>query len=166
ANTVIALDAEHGRKIWTWQMPRTEGVLGDAATGANRGVALLGDKVFYATDHAHIVALDRLTGRLLWDAEMADFREHYGGTVAPLVVKDLVIGGVGGGDEGIRGFLAAYDVHTGEERWRFWTVPLPGEPLSETWQGSVLPHGCAGTWLTGTFDPELDTLYWPTGNPC
>jgi alcohol dehydrogenase (cytochrome c) len=166
ANTVIALDAEHGRKIWTWQIPRTPGVIGDAGSGANRGVALLGDKVFFATDHAHLVALDRLTGRLLWDTAMADYKDHYGGTLAPLVVKDLVIGGVGGGDEGIRGFLAAYDVHTGEERWRFWTVPLPGEPLSETWKGSVLPHGCAGTWLTGTFDPGLNTLYWPTGNPC
>jgi alcohol dehydrogenase (cytochrome c) len=97
---------------------------------------------------------------------MADHRDHYGGTLAPLVVNDLVIAGVGGGDEGIRGFLAAYKADTGEEAWRFWTVPLPGEPLSETWVGSVLPHGCAGTWLTGTYDPELDLLYWPTGNPC
>ncbi|MEZ5396105.1 MAG: PQQ-binding-like beta-propeller repeat protein [Bryobacterales bacterium] len=166
ANTVVALDAEHGRQIWSWQIPRTKGVLGDAGTGANRGVALMGDKVFYVTDHAHVVALDRLTGHLLWDTEMADFHDHYGGTIAPLAIKDMVIAGVGGGDEGIRGFLAAYDQNTGEERWRFWTIPLPGEPLSETWKGSVLPHGCAGTWLTGTFDPDLDTLYWPTGNPC
>ena len=166
ANTVMALDAAHGREIWTWQIPRTPGVMGDAGRGANRGVALLGDKVFFVTDHAHMVALDRLTGRLLWDAEMADYKDHYGGTTAPLAIKGVVIGGVGGGDEGIRGFLAAYDVNTGEERWRFWTVPLPGEPLSETWKGSVLPHGCGGTWLTGTFDPELDLLYWPVGNPC
>ncbi|MBI1357932.1 MAG: PQQ-dependent dehydrogenase, methanol/ethanol family [Acidobacteria bacterium] len=166
ANTVMALDAEHGREIWTWQRPRTPDAMGDARTGANRGVGLAGDKVFYATDDAHLVALDRLTGRLLWETEMADHREHYGGTLAPLVVKDLVLGGVGGGDEGIRGFLAAYDVNTGAERWRFWTVPLPGEPLSETWKGSVLPHGCGGTWLTGTYDAELDTLYWPVGNPC
>lgn len=166
ANTVIALDAAHGRQIWKWQRPRTPNVMGDAGRGANRGVSLGGDKVFFVTDDAHVVALDRLTGRLLWETEMADHADHYGGTTAPLVVKDVVIGGVGGGDEGIRGFLAAYDVNTGEEKWRFWTVPLPGEPLSETWEGSVLPHGCGGTWLTGTYDDELDTLYWPVGNPC
>jgi len=166
ANTVTALDAEHGREIWTWSQPRTEGVMGDAGRGANRGVAVLGDKVFFVTDHAHMIAIDRLSGRKLWDTSMADYKDHYGGTTAPLVVKDVVLGGVGGGDEGIRGFLAAYDVNTGEERWRFWTVPLPGEPLSETWQGDVLPHGCGGTWLTGTYDPELDLLYWPVGNPC
>ncbi len=166
ANTVIALDAEHGREIWRWSQPQTEGVMGDAGSGANRGVAVLGDHVFFVTDHAHMIAIDRITGRKVWDTEMADFRQHYGGTLAPLVVKDVVIGGVGGGDEGIRGFLAAFDVTTGEERWRFWTIPLPGEPLSETWKGSVLPHGCGGTWLTGAYDPELDLLYWPIGNPC
>jgi len=166
SNTLYALDARSGRSIWTYSRPRTPGVMGDAGSGANRGVAVLGDRVFMVTDHAHMFAVDRLTGRLLWDTEMADYREHYGGTLAPLVVKDLVIGGVGGGDEGIRGFLAAYKVDTGEEAWRFWTVPLPGEPLSETWQGNVLPHGCGGTWLTGTYDPELDLLYWPIGNPC
>ncbi len=165
-NKIHALDAARGREIWTFERPQTPGVIGDAGTGANRGVAVMGDKVFLETDHAHMIAVDRLTGRLVWETEMADFRDHYGGTVAPLVVNDVVIGGVGGGDEGIRGFLAAYDVNTGEERWRFWTIPLPGEPLSETWKGSVLPHGCGGTWLTGSYDAELDTLYWPVGNPC
>ena len=166
ANKIHALDAARGREIWTYRRPRVPGVMGDAGRGANRGVAVLGDKVFLATDHAHLIAVDRLSGRLLWDTEMADYRLHYGGTLAPLVVKDKVIGGVGGGDEGIRGFLAAYDVETGEEAWRFWTVPLPGEPLAETWQGGVLPRGCGATWLTGTYDSELDTLYWPVGNPC
>ena len=97
---------------------------------------------------------------------MADSNDNYGSTLAPLIVKDLVIAGVSGGDEGIRGFLAAYKADSGQEAWRFWTVPLPGEPLSETWDGGVLPHGCAATWLTGTYDPELNLLYWPTGNPC
>ena len=106
-----------------------------------------------------------LTGRLLWRPRWA-ITWSITAALAPLVVKDLVIGGVGSGDEGIRGFLAAYDVNTGAERWRFWTVPAPGEPLSETWKGSVLPHGCGGTWLTGTYDPDLDMLYWPVGNPC
>lgn len=165
-NEVRALDARAGRELWRYSRPRTEGVMGDAGAGTNRGAAILGDRVFLVTDNANLVAVDRLSGELLWEADMADHRDHYGGTLAPLVVKDLVIAGVGGGDEGIRGFLAAYDAVTGEEAWRFWTVPLPGEPLSETWVGSVLPHGCAGTWLTGTYDPDLDLLYWPTGNPC
>jgi PQQ-dependent dehydrogenase (methanol/ethanol family) len=165
-NAAFALDAATGRQIWAYDRPRTEGVIGDAGSGINRGVAILGDRVFMVTDNAHLIALDRLTGRLLWDTKMADSYDHYGSTLAPLIVKDLVIAGVGGGDEGIRGFLAAYKAVSGEEAWRFWTVPLPGEPLSETWVGSVLPHGCAATWLTGTYDPELDLLYWPTGNPC
>lgn len=165
-NEVRAVDARVGREIWQFSRPRTEGVMGDAGAGANRGAAILGDRVFLVTDDANLIAVDRLSGQLLWEAEMADHRDHYGGTLAPLVVNDLIIAGVGGGDEGIRGFLAAYEADTGEEAWRFWTVPLPGEPLSETWAGSVLPHGCAGTWLTGTYDPELDLLYWPTGNPC
>ena len=165
-NEVRALDGWAGRELWRYSRPRTQGVMGDAGAGTNRGAAVLGDRVFIVTDNANLIAIDRLNGHLLWEADMADPLDHYGGTLAPLVVKDLVIAGVGGGDEGIRGFLAAYRADTGEEAWRFWTVPLPGEPLSETWVGSVLPHGCAGTWLTGTYDPELDLLYWPTGNPC
>ncbi len=165
-NEVRAVDARVGREIWRYSRPRTAAVMGDAGAGTNRGAAILGDRVFIVTDNANLIAVDRLTGRLLWEADMADHRDHYGGTLAPLVVNDLVIAGVGGGDEGIRGFLAAYRADSGEEAWRFWTVPLPGEPRSETWVGSVLPHGCAGTWLTGTYDPELDLLYWPTGNPC
>ena len=139
---------------------------GDPAAGINRGVAVLGDRVFLQTDHAHVVALHRLTGQLLWDVEMADYRQHYGATGAPLAVNDLVIAGVSGGDEGIRGFLDAYRASTGERVWRFWTVPAPGEPGSETWVGKAIEHGCAATWLTGTYDPEARLLYWPTGNPC
>ncbi len=165
-NEIRAVDARVGREVWRYSRPRTEDVMGDAGAGTNRGAAILGDRVFIVTDNANLIAVDRLSGQLLWETDMADHRDHYGGTLAPLVVNDLVIAGVGGGDEGIRGFLAAYRADTGEEAWRFWTVPLPGEPLSETWVGSVLPHGCAGTWLTGTYDPELDLLYWPTGNPC
>ena len=97
---------------------------------------------------------------------MADYRQHYGATGAPLVVNDLVIAGVSGGDEGIRGFLDAYRASTGERVWRFWTVPARGEPGSETWVGKALEHGCAATWLTGTYDPDARLLYWPTGNPC
>jgi alcohol dehydrogenase (cytochrome c) len=165
-NEAFALDAHSGRTRWHYSRPRTEGLAGDAATGINRGIALLGDRVFMVTDNAHLIALDRDTGQLLWDVEMADSRQNYGATGAPLVVNDLVIAGVSGGDEGIRGFLDAYRAATGERAWRFWTVPARGEPGSETWSGRAIEHGCAATWLTGTYDPEAKLLYWPTGNPC
>jgi PQQ-dependent dehydrogenase (methanol/ethanol family) len=165
-NTAIALDARSGRQIWEYTRPRSKGLVGDASGGINRGVAVLGDRVFLVTDNAHLLALHRLTGALLWDIEMADSRQHYGSTSAPLVVRDLVISGVSGGDEGIRGFVSAYRADTGERVWRFWTVPAPGDPAAKTWEGRAMEHGCAATWLTGTYDPETNLLYWPTGNPC
>jgi alcohol dehydrogenase (cytochrome c) len=165
-NEAYALDAKSGREIWHYSRPRTTGLAGDAAGGINRGVAVLGDRVFMVTDHAHLIALHRLTGQLLWDVEMADYRQNYGATGAPLVVNDLVIAGISGGDEGVRGFLDAYKASTGEHAWRFWTVPAPGQPGSETWVGRAAEHGCGATWLTGTYDPDAKLLYWPTGNPC
>jgi PQQ-dependent dehydrogenase (methanol/ethanol family) len=165
-NAVWALDARTGSEVWHYSRPRTKGLVGDAAGGINRGVAVVGDRVFMQTDHAHVIALHRIGGQLLWDVEMADYHLHYGSTSAPLVVGDLVIAGVSGGDEGNRGFIDAYKASTGERVWRFWTVPAPGEPLSETWIGKALEHPCASTWLTGTYDPEAKLLYWPTGNPC
>ena len=166
ANAAWALDARTGREVWHYSRPRTQGLVGDAAGGINRGVAVLGDRLFMQTDHAHVIALHRISGNLLWDVEMADYRDHYGATSAPLVVNDLVIAGVSGGDEGNRGFVDAYKASTGERVWRFWTVPARGEPGSETWDGRALEHGCASTWLTGTYDPDARLLYWPTGNPC
>jgi alcohol dehydrogenase (cytochrome c) len=166
ANEAYALDARNGRQIWHYSRPRTPRLVGDAASGINRGVAVLGDRVFMVTDNARLIALHRLTGQLLWDVEMADYRQNYGATSAPLVVNDLVISGVSGGDEGVRGFLAAYKASTGERVWQFWTVPAAGEPGSETWVGRAMEHGCASTWLTGTYDPETRLLFWPTGNPC
>jgi alcohol dehydrogenase (cytochrome c) len=167
-NQVWALDARSGRQIWHYGQPQTPGLVptGDPAAGINRGIAVLGDRVFLQTDHAHLLALDRRSGKLLWDVEMADYRQNYGATGAVLVVNDLVIAGISAGDEGVRGFLDAYKAATGERAWRFWTVPARGEPGSETWIGKALEHGCATTWLTGTYDPEARLLYWPTGNPC
>jgi alcohol dehydrogenase (cytochrome c) len=165
-NEAFALDARSGRELWHYRRARTPGLAGDAASGINRGVALLGDRVFMVTDNAHLIALQRATGQLLWDVEMADSRQNYGATSAPLVVNDAVISGVSGGDEGVRGFVDAYRAATGEHVWRFWTVPARGEPGSETWIGRAIEHGCAATWLTGTYDPESRLLYWPTGNPC
>jgi alcohol dehydrogenase (cytochrome c) len=165
-NECYALDAGSGRRVWHYQRPLTKGLAGDAAGGINRGVAVAGSRLFMVTDHAHVIALDRFTGTLLWDTEMADWHENYGATSAPLAAGGLVIAGPSGGDEGIRGFVAAFDQATGKEVWRFWTAPRPGEPGSETWRGRDLEHPCAAAWLTGTYDAELDTLYWGTGNPC
>jgi alcohol dehydrogenase (cytochrome c) len=165
ANECYALDAGSGRLIWHYQRPRTKGLIGTSAGGANRGVAVGADRVFMVTDHGHLIALHRHTGALIWETEMADWRQNYYSSGAPIVVNGLVISGISGGDEGVRGFLAAYDVGSGKEIWRFWTVPRRGEPQSETWQGSAIEHGGAATWMTGAYDRELDTLYWPVGNP-
>ena len=167
-NQIYALDAGTGRQIWAYTRPRTtEGTIaGDAARGANRGVAVLGDRVFFITDNAHLICLHRLTGALLWDVYMPpDKPMHYGGTSAPLVVGDLVIAGVSGGDEGIRGFVAAYQATTGALVWRFWTVPKPGDPGYETWKGSDYATGGGATWTSGSYDAETGVLYWAVGNP-
>jgi alcohol dehydrogenase (cytochrome c) len=166
SNEAYALDASTGRSIWHYREPRTTGILGEAAGGAQRGVAVLGDRVFMVTDSAHLLALNRWTGQKVWDVEMGDYRKNYSSTVAPLIVGDMVIAGVAGGEEGARGFLDAYKASTGEHAWRFWTIPQRGEKLAETWVGSALEHGCGTTWMTGSYDPVLDILYWGVGNPC
>jgi len=165
ANECYALDAGSGRQVWHYQRRKTRGLIGNAAGGINRGAAVAGDRLFMATDNAHIIALNRFTGRLVWETEMADWHLNYNATGAPLTVGRLVISGVAGGDEGARGFIAAFDQTTGKEVWRFWTVPKPGEPGAETWTGPGIEHPSSATWLTGTYDPQLGTLYWPTGNP-
>jgi PQQ-dependent dehydrogenase (methanol/ethanol family) len=160
-----ALDARTGHEIWHYARPRTPGLVSDPSLGTNRGVAILGDKVFMVTDNAHLIALNRITGRLVWEVVMPDEAQHYGGTVAPLIVKDMVIAGVAGGDWGIRGFVAAYKASNGERAWRHWTVPGPGEPGYDTWKGTAVSRGGGATWLTGSYDSENNTLYWATGNP-
>jgi PQQ-dependent dehydrogenase (methanol/ethanol family) len=164
-NQVFAIDALTGAEIWKYARPQTRGLVGDASLGTNRGVAIRDAKVFFVTDNAHLIALDRATGSLAWETALAEEPQHYGGTLAPLVVKDTVIAGVSGADEGIRGFVACYKAATGELVWRHWTVPRRGEPGSETWKGSEPVMGGGSTWLTGSYDPVTDTLYWPTGNP-
>jgi PQQ-dependent dehydrogenase (methanol/ethanol family) len=164
-NQAYALDALTGRVIWKYSRPRTPGLIGDASLGTNRGVALLGDKVFMVTDNAHLLALNRITGSLMWDVVMPDEPQHYGSTLAPLIVKDMVVAGVSGGDRGIRGFFACYKAATGKRVWKRWIIPGKGEPGYETWKGKDPEFGGGATWLTGTYDPETDTLYWPTGNP-
>jgi len=161
-NEVYALDAGSGRQIWHFQRARTPG----AAAWANRGVALAGDRVFFETDDARVVALNRWTGALVWDAPLADVSGNYFASSAPLVAGNLVIAGVGGGEHGANGFVAAHDRDTGKQVWRFWTVPRPGEPGFDTWKGASPPdHRGAATWFTGSYDPDLDLVYWPVGNP-
>jgi PQQ-dependent dehydrogenase (methanol/ethanol family) len=166
-NQIYALSGLTGREIWHYERPKSSSatISSDAAIGVNRGVAVLGDRLFYLTDNAHLLALDRLTGALLWDVYVPEQTQAYGGTSAPLVVGDLVITGVSGGDNGIVGFVAAYKATTGELAWRHWTIPRPGEPGSETWGGKALVLGGGATWLTGSYDLESNVLYWAVGNP-
>jgi PQQ-dependent dehydrogenase (methanol/ethanol family) len=165
-NQAFALDARTGRQIWRYSRPRAEGLSGDASLGTNRGAALLGNNVFMVTDNAHLIALNRTTGVLVWEVVMPDEPQHYGSTIAPLVVKNTIIAGVSGGDWGIRGFIACYDASTGKRIWRHWTIPAKGEPGYDTWIGrDPSSDGGGATWLTGSYDAETDTLYWPTGNP-
>ncbi len=161
-NECYALDAGSGRQLWHYKRPRTKGVVG---AWANRGVAVAGDRAFMVIDQARLIALQRFTGELLWDVALEDWKKNYGASSAPLTAGDLVISGVSGGEHGANGFVAAFDQATGEERWRFWTVPKPGERGSETWRGKDIEHGGAPTWFTGSYDPALDLVYWPTGNP-
>jgi alcohol dehydrogenase (cytochrome c) len=165
ANECYALEAGSGREIWHYQRPRTKGLIGNAAGGVNRGASVAGDRLFMVTDHAHIIALNKFTGALVWETEMADWHQNYNATGAPLPVGNLVVTGTSGGDEGVRGFVAAFDQATGKEMWRWWTTPKRGEPASETWQGKGLDHPAGTTWMTGTYDPSLDTIYWTVGNP-
>jgi alcohol dehydrogenase (cytochrome c) len=162
-NECYALDAGSGRQIWHYKRPRTPNL--STGGGANRGVGVAGDRVFMQTDNAHTIALNRFTGKLLWDTELDDWRKNYAASSAPLPAGNLIISGVSGGEHGANGFVAAHDQETGKEVWRFSTVPKAGEPGSETWQGKDIEHGGAPTWFTGSYDPALDIVYWPTGNP-
>ena len=161
-NEAFALDAGSGRRIWHLKRPRTKGIAGG---GANRGAAVAGERVFMVTDNAHLLALNRFTGDVLWETELADWRQNYAASSAPLPAGNLIVSGVSGGEHGANGFVAAFDQDTGKEVWRFWTVPKPGTPGSETWRGKDIDHGGAPTWFTGSYDAALDTVYWPTGNP-
>ena len=157
-NELHALDAGTGRRIWSY--------LAEAPRRAqNRGAALWGDAVFFLAADCHLVKLDRLTGALIWVREFASYEEGYYTSLAPLIVKGQVLVGTAGGGTGQRGFVAALSTDTGEELWRFWTVPAEGEPGSETWGGFPSKWGGAPTWTTGSYDPELNLIYWPTGNP-
>jgi alcohol dehydrogenase (cytochrome c) len=161
---VAALDGRTGRPLWRYSRrppPDHRGCCG----AANRGLAVLHDLLFVGTLDSHLLAVDLHTGKLRWDTIVADYRSGYAITVAPLAFGDRVVVGVAGGELGIRGFLDAYDARTGRRVWRFWTVPGPGEPGHESWEGDSWKTGGAPTWITGSYDPDLNTVYWGTGNP-
>jgi alcohol dehydrogenase (cytochrome c) len=161
---VVALDAKTGRAFWIYRYYPSPDVR-PCCGSVNHGLAILGNTLFLATLDARLVALDSRSGRELWSTKVGNPAAGYAMTLAPLVVKDKVIVGVAGGEFGIRGFVAAYDSKTGREVWRTYTVPAPGEPGHESWQGDAWEHGGGPVWVTGSYDPELNLTYWGTGNP-
>ena len=164
-STVTALDARTGKMIWTWSPDMPDEVKHIGFPRVNRGVAVLDDAVYVGTLDAHLVSLDAATGAVRWDVEVADNDIGFALTLAPLAIEDKIIVGVSGAEAGVRGFVDAYDSATGERVWRFYTIPAPGDPGSETWDGDAWQTGGGSTWLTGSFDPDLDLLYWTVGNP-
>src|SRR2546421_1420999 len=168
-NDVIALDTATGKTIWQY-LYKPDPAARNCCGQETRGLAILGDKVFLAALDTNVIAINAKTGKEIWKTQAADPKQRYSMTHAPIVIKDKVIAGVAGGESGIRGFIAAWDVNTGKEVWRFYTVPGPGEPGHETWQGKdgkpndSWQHGGAPIWATGSYDPETNLTYWGTGN--
>ncbi len=162
-NQVIAIDAKTGDLLWRYRHTLPADIRMGHPT--NRGVALYGDKVYTATSDARVVALDARTGAVVWNEAVEDYRNGYYMTIAPLAARGRLMVGVSGGERGIRGFVVALDPDTGEQIWKTYTVPAPGEPGSDTWPGDSWRTGGAPVWITGSFDPELGLTYWGTGNP-
>lgn len=162
---VTALDLKTGRTLWTWIPELPERLITIGFPKVNRGVAILDETIYVGTLDAHIIALDAKSGIERWKKKVADNSKGFSITSAPLIVKDKVIIGVSGGETGIRGFIDAYDVLTGERAWRFYTIPGVGEPGNETWGGDSWKTGAGATWLTGSYDHQLNLLYWGIGNP-
>jgi alcohol dehydrogenase (cytochrome c) len=163
-NQTLALDALTGEVKWSFSRDLPVNLF-LCCGPVNRGVAILGNRVYLGTLDAHLIALDADTGKVVWDVAVADSSKGYSITAAPVAVEDMILTGVGGGEYGIRGFVDAYDAASGHRRWRFYTIPEPGQAGSETWGPKSIKIGGAPTWLTGSFDPELRLLYWGVGNP-
>lgn len=165
-NYAWALDARTGRKFWEYRRDLPDDLTYGASAPVNRGFGMLGNLLFMVTLDAHLLAFDRTNGNVLWDVELADYRIGYAATMAPLIVNGKVIVGISGGEYATKGFVDAYDPQTGELDWRFYTIPGPDEPGGDTWPFTgVRETGGGGTWATGSYDPELNMLYWGTGNP-
>jgi alcohol dehydrogenase (cytochrome c) len=163
-NRAFALDLLTGRPVWRYAKPIPKGVMGCCGS-VNRGFAALGDRLFKVNYEGTLVALDAKTGSALWETKLADFHKGYSATAAPLIVKNQVIVGIAGAEFGTRGFVDAYDVTTGERLWRFYTVAGPDDPGGKTWNGDAYMRGGGSTWVTGSYDPDLNLIYWGTGNP-
>jgi alcohol dehydrogenase (cytochrome c) len=163
-NDIVALDAKEGRVFWIYRYPVPADV--HLCCGlVNRGLAILGNTLFMGTVNGHLVAVDAKDGHLLWDTPLGDNHIGYGITEAPLIVKDKAIVAMAGAEAGIRGFVAAFSAQTGQELWRFYTIPGPGEPGNDSWKGESWQHGGGSSWVTGSYDPDLNLLFWGIGNP-
>ena len=162
---VTALDLRTGRPLWHWERTQSRDARTIGFGRVNRGVAILGDTIYVGTLDAHLIALDAHSGAVRWDTEVADHKTGHCITVAPLAINDKIVIGISGGEAGIRGFLDAYDAKTGKRAWRFWTIPGPGEPGHESWSADAWKTGGGPTWVTGSYDPALNLIYWGTGNP-
>lgn len=163
--TVTALDVRTGVPIWRWTAKLPQHLLTIGLFPTNRGVAILGDTVYVASIDAHLVALDAKTGAEKWSVEIGKNEDAVAVTQAPLAINGKIIVGMGGGEGGLRGYIDAYDAKDGHRLWRLYTIPAAGEPGVETWEGDSWKYGGATTWNTGAYDPELNTIYWGTGNP-
>jgi len=164
-NTAAALDIHTGRELWTWRRPIPKDYQSIGFGRVNRGAAILDNQLFVATLDCYLVALDIKSGLERWSVKVEDYKPGYSMTLAPLALRDTVLVGVSGGEAGIRGFLDAYNARTGERAWRFFTIPGPGEPGHESWTEESWKTGGGSTWVTGSYDPESNTVYWGVGNP-
>ncbi|HUQ90833.1 MAG TPA: PQQ-dependent dehydrogenase, methanol/ethanol family [Bryobacteraceae bacterium] len=164
SNNGYAIDVLTGRPVWRYSKNVPADAQGCCGT-VNRGFATVGDRVFKVNFEAKLVALDSKTGSRIWETTLADYKKGYSSTVAPLAVKDKVVVGIAGAEFGTRGFIDAYSAQTGERLWRFWTIPAPDEPGGHTWSGEAWKRGGGSAWVTGSYDPELNLIYWGTGNP-
>ena len=163
-SNLTAVDAATGRPYWRYEHELPDD-LRVCCGRNNRGVAILGETLYMSTLDAHLVGIDARSGSLLWSTEVADYQQGYSKTAAPLIVKDKVVTGIAGGEFGIRGFLDAYDANTGTREWRTYTIPGPDNPDNRSWAGDSWRTGGSPTWITGSYDPELNLVYWGTGNP-
>ena len=164
-NTAAALDLRTGRELWKWQRPVPKDYNSIGYGHVNRGPAILDNNIYVGTLDCYLVALDARSGIERWSAKVGDYRTGYSMTMAPLALRDKVVVGVSGGEAGIRGFVDAYDARNGRRAWRFYTIPGPGEVGHDSWSGESWKTGSGSTWVTGSYDPELNLIYWGVGNP-
>lgn len=165
SNQGYAIDVLTGKLVWRYKNTDPPKDAQGCCGSVNRGFAAAGDRVIKVNFESKLAALDAKSGTPFWETTMSDYKQGYTATVAPLAVKDKVVIGIAGAEFGTRGFIDAYSVQTGERLWRFWTIPGPGEPGGNTWTADAWQRGGGSAWVTGSYDPELNLIYWGTGNP-